>query len=237
MITKTVSVVPAPRSSVRHLARWAAEDCIPGSVVLNIGAGADRSGVLKPLLRRSPYVVGVDPDHAVLRNASLDERHQMSLEEFASTNTGRFDVALAVYVLEHVENPAAFTAACSRILRPTGCFFGVTLNITHYFGATTWALSRLGRTDSVLERLKPGEDVHQHHFPPEYRLNSIATITRHLEAASFRSVEFRCYDATDRYQWYLPRALSWIAPAYTRTVYAIGDARWMGHLSFRAARS
>ncbi len=236
MIAKTACVVPAPRHTVRHLARWAAEDCTRGAAVLNIGAGADQCGVLDPLLVCSPHLVGVDPDEAVLRNLSLDERHQMPLEEFATTAVERFDLALAVYVLEHVEDPAGFVAAVGTVLKPTGTFLGLTPNLTHYFGASTWALARLRCSDRVLVRLKPGVDVLEHHFPPQYRLNTIDTITRHLQGAGFRSVQFRCYDATNRYRWYLPGGLKWFSPAYTRLAYTVGDPRWMGHLAFRASR-
>jgi hypothetical protein len=43
----------------------------------------------------------------------------------------------------------------------------------------------------------------------------------------------RCYDATDRYQWYLPSGLQWFPPAYTRFAYAVGRPGLMGHLTFR----
>lgn len=95
------------------------------------------SGSLRHLLRRSPYVVGVDPDEAIERNASLDERHRMTLEEYAADNVARFDIALAVYVLEHVAQPREFMAACARVLKPGGRLFGLTPNVHQYFGATT----------------------------------------------------------------------------------------------------
>lgn len=236
MIATSVDVIPAPRSSVHALARWAAEDCPAGSRVLNIGAGEDWSGPLRPLLRRSPYLVGVDPDGAIERNDSLDERHRMTLEEYARDTGARFDLALAVYVLEHVADPAAFTSACARVLEPGGRLFGLTPNVHQYFGATTWALSRLGWTDRALERLKGHAGVHHHHFRTEYRMNSVRTISRHLDAAGFRSVEFRCYDAPARYAWYLPNGLKWFPPAYSRLAYAVGSPRLMGHLAFRAVR-
>jgi SAM-dependent methyltransferase len=236
MIANTATVVSPPRDSVRHLARWAVASCEPGPRVLNIGAGADRSGGLGPLATLSPYLVGVDPDDAILRNQSLRERHQMSVEEFARDHAAEFDVAVALYVLEHVTDPAAFAAACARVLRPGGAFFAVTLNVRQYFGATTWALSRIGMTDRLLVSLKGGEEVHGHHFPPEYKLNSIRSVTRHFGAAGFRSAEFRCYDATERYAWYLPASLRWFPTVYTRFAYAVGSPALMGHLSFRLVR-
>lgn len=236
MIESTVQVVEAPRSSVRSFLRWVAASCEPGDRVLDVGAGVSRSGALTPLTRKPVHLVGVDPDGAIDLNGALDERHMMSLERFAEDHPGEFDAAFAVYVLEHVSSPAAFMAACARVLRPGGTFFALTPNVRQYFGATTWALTRLGLTDRVLERLKGHEEVHEHHFPPEYRLNSMRTLRRHLDSAGFSAVDFRCYDETARYGWYLPDGLQWVAPAYTRVAYGIGRGCLMGHLSLRAVK-
>lgn len=236
MIEATVQVVEAPHRSVRAFLRWVAESCDPGSRVLDVGAGANRSGALTPLTRKAVHLVGVDPDPAIERNGHLQERHRTSLERFAEDHPAEFDAAFAVYVVEHVADPEAFMAACSRVLKPGGAFYALTPNVRQYFGATTWALSRLGLSDWVLERLKGHEEVHDHHFPAQYRLNSMRTLRRHLEAAGFSEVEFRCYDDTARYGWYLPAGLRWVAPVYTRFAYGVGRGCLMGHLSLRAVK-
>ncbi len=236
MISSAVTVVEPPQHVVRHLARWMSAYCEPGAAVLNIGAGEDRSGALTPLVRRAPHLVGVDPHEAIHRNESLDEQHQMSLEEFAADHQREFDLAFAVFVLEHVDEPAAFAQACERVLKPGGSLFALTLNVLQYFGAMTWALSRMGLSDHVLELLKGHDEVHDHHFPPEYRLNSVRSVSRYFEGAGFDSVEFRCYDAAERYQWYLPPGLRWFSTAYNRMAYAVGSPSLMGHLAFRAVK-
>jgi SAM-dependent methyltransferase len=233
-LMSTVTVVPPPQDTVRHFARWVAGSVRPGAPVLNVGAGADLSGQLRPLTRRRPYLVGVDPDGAIEANSSLAERHRMRLEDFASCNECRFDVVLSVYVLEHVTDPAGFAAAVARVLRPGGEWFSLTLNVRHYFGATTWAMSRLGVADRLLRRLEAGRVGHDHHFPPEYRVNSLSALRRTCAEAGFERLEVRCYDATERYQWYLPRPVSWFAPAWTKFAYAVGRPELMGHLAFRA---
>lgn len=82
-----------------------------------------------------------------------------------------------------------------------------------------------------------GTQPHHHeHFRTEYRLNAVGRISRHLESAGFCSVEFRCYDQTARYAWYLPSGARWFPAAYTRFAYAVGSPQLMGHLSFRAVR-
>jgi SAM-dependent methyltransferase len=158
----------------------------------------------------------------------------MPLEEFAASNAGRFDVVLSIYVIEHVSDPAAFAAASARVLRPGGDWFGLTLNVRHYFGGTTWAMSRIGAADWLLHRLEGDRVGHEHHFPPEYRLNSVRALRRVCADAGFSRLEVRCYDATERYRWYLPGGLQWFAPAWTTFAYAVGRPGLMGHLTFRA---
>jgi SAM-dependent methyltransferase len=237
VLTTTVTVVAPPQNPVRQLAQWASESCTQGASVLNVGAGSNVSGAMQPLLRRGPYLVGVDPDAAIEHNVTLAERHRMHIEEFAENHPGRFDMVLSTYVLEHVEHPAEFAAACAHVLRPGGVWFALTLNVRHYFGATTWALSRLNAADRVLHWLKADELVHEHHFPTVYRFNSQAVIRRECASAGFDSIDFRCYDAPRSYQWYMPATLNWLPPAYSRMAYAIGSAQMMGHLTFRATKA
>jgi SAM-dependent methyltransferase len=234
LISKTVTVVPPPRRSVAGFAGWVAESCSEGMRVLDIGAGRSRSGALRPITRQKPYLVGVDPDVSINDNVVMDECFHMSLEEFAPDHAEQFDVAFAVYVLEHVADPGAFVSACARVLKPGGELFGLTLNMHQYFGLMTWATSRLGLSEKLLAKLKTPEVIDSYHFRTEYRLNSIRSLTRRLDEAGFRSVEFRCYDDTRRYAWYLPERLHWFARGYTRAAYVVGSAELMGHLSFRA---
>ena len=117
MITRTVTAVPAPARGMHPFASWVALDVLPGSTVLNIGAGRNHSGELRPLLRRSPYIVGIDPHESIHDNRTVHERHQVTLQEFAEDNAERFDVIFSVYVLEHVADPDGFLAACALAKR------------------------------------------------------------------------------------------------------------------------
>jgi SAM-dependent methyltransferase len=236
LIDRKVSAVAPPNGGLAPFARWVAESCTPGATVLNVGAGRSKSGAMAAVSRRTPYLVGIDPDASIHDNQGLDERHQATIEEFADDNAGRFDVAFSVYVLEHVCEPDAFLSACARVLRPGGTFFGLTLNMYQYFGLITWASTRLRVAEPILVRLKGQERVDGYHFATQYRLNSVRRLSRGLEQAGFESVEFRCYDDARRYAWYLPERVACFAPWYSRMVYAVGTPRLMGHLMFRAVR-
>ena len=229
-------MVAAPAHPVRALARWAAQHCPDGGIVLDVGAGEHASGDLRPLRRRHVCLVGSDPDHAIEHNRALDERHRMTAEQLAEEHPGRYDVVLSIFVLEHVVDPAAFAGACARLLRPGGSWFALTLNVRHYFGATAWATHRLGVQAALLHRLKGDAAAHDHRFPTRYRLNSHRTVERVCRAAGFESVELRVYDAPERYAWYLPRPLDRLPAAYSSLAYKLGRPGLMGHLTFRAQR-
>jgi len=233
-ISREVIATPAPRGGVAGFAAWVAQECPQGGRVLNIGAGRNLSGRLRPVRRRAGHLVGIDPDPSIHANATVDEHHQASLEEYAQQDPEPFDLAFSVFVLEHVSDPGAFTAAGARVLRPGGALMGLTVNKWHYFGLATWAATRTGVSEPLLRRLRPHEEVAAYHFATEYRINTIHAMTAHLRRSGFTSVEFRCWDLPTMYEPYLPAPVRGFATAYDRWAYRIGSPHLMGHITFLA---
>jgi SAM-dependent methyltransferase len=231
-----VSVTPPPQRPVRAFARWVAA-CTPlNGSVLNVGGGCNASGRFPAVRRRAGRLVSVDPHASVHEDSDADEHWQQTLEDFAPGHAEQFDVAFAVYVLEHVTDPTTFTRATARVLRRGGTFLAITPSLWHYFGMATWATTRLGLDEWLLPRLREPEQVSEYHFRTEYRLNSIRSLTHHLEDAGFSSVEFRMWDLPRLYEPYLPDAVKWFAPTWSRAAYALGRPNLMGHLTVRADR-
>jgi 2-polyprenyl-3-methyl-5-hydroxy-6-metoxy-1,4-benzoquinol methylase len=236
MVSLTVISAPPSEHPVHDFALSVAEACSPGARVLEVGAGTHHSGRLKPVLARRPHLVAIDPDPRVLDDPVADERVVADVQTYAAQRPEPYDVAFAVYVLEHVADPQGFLDACAGLLRPGGSFFALTLNVHHYFGGTTWALSRLHVEERVLHRLHR-EGAHAHdHCRTEYRLNSVRALRRTAGHAGFADGEIRCFEAPRNYGWYLPRGTGWVAPLWTRAVYAAGLPSLMGHLSVRLVR-
>lgn len=233
-IRSQVRAVPSPHAAVAGFARWVAHECPPDARVLNIGAGCNLSGSLSPVRRHAAVLVGVDPDPSIHDNTTLDERHCLSLEDYAATAPDPFDLAFSVFVLEHVADPRTFTRACAQVLRPGGVLMGMTVNMWHYFGLATWAATRAGVADRLLPHLRPREQVDHYHFATEYRINTIRAMMRHLENSGFESVEFRCWDLPSMYEPYLPPPVRGVAGLYNKAVYRLGSAHLMGHITFRA---
>lgn len=230
-------IVAAPADPVLALTRWAARHCPRGGTVLDVGAGEHASGSLAPLKRRGACLVGTDPDPAIERNLSLAERHLLPVEALGPEHDGRYDVVLSIFVLEHVEDPPAFAAACARVLKPGGSWFALTPNVRHYFGATACVSQRLGIQPRLLHLLAGHEEGHHHHrFPTHYRFNSSRTVERVCRDVGFADLDVRVYDAPDRYAWYLPAPVDRLPAHYSAVVYRLGLASMMGHLSFRAVR-
>lgn len=213
---------------------WIAADCASDMVVLDIGAGYDRNQVdaaLKPLVAR---LVGVDPAETIVENPALDERHRMTLEEFARSENRQFDVILASWVLEHLADPGAFFATCRRLLKPGGTFYAITPNLWHYFGLITKTTATLGVDDWILRQLMGAERKDEYHYPTQYRSNSIPALKRALAEAGFQSVEFRCSDNPGNYDYVVPPRLRFVPRLYSRLVYRLGLPVLMGRLMVRA---
>ena len=230
-ISVSVTAVPPPRRPVRWFDRWVAQSMPVGAAALSIGAGANRSGDLRRVRTRAGKLVGVDPSDRIQHNMGVDERYQQSLELFAPGHAGEFDVAFSVFVLEHVADPDGFARSSAQVLRPGGTLMGLTVNKWHYFGFTTWAVTRLGVSEWLLGKVRDDVD---YHYPTEYRCNTVGAVSRVLAQAGFRSVEFRMWDLPRLYLPYLPTPVVGAAPLWNRAVYRLGQPRLMGNLTFKA---
>src|SRR5690242_6149813 len=97
-------------------------DCLKGLRILDIGCGG---GILsEPLARLGGEVVGADPSpenieiaraHAEQSGVSVDYR-ATTAEELAAQNE-RFDIVLAMEVVEHVTDVNAFVSTCASMVK------------------------------------------------------------------------------------------------------------------------
>jgi SAM-dependent methyltransferase len=229
-----VGVTPPPSRPVREFGRWVAQSTPKGAAVLNVGGGCNASGRFPAIHHRARKLVAIDPSARVFRNNDADECHRATLEDFSDDHAGAFDVAFAVFVMEHVTDPTAFVDAAAHVLKPGGVFMAITLNRWHYFGLSTWAASRLGLDEWLLRQVRDPQDVDRYHFRTEYRINSIRSTSKHLQRAGFSSVEFRMWDLPEMYAPYLPGRLKGFATAWNKAAYRIGHPSLMGHLTFKA---
>jgi 2-polyprenyl-6-hydroxyphenyl methylase/3-demethylubiquinone-9 3-methyltransferase len=129
---------------------------LDGLTLVDIGCGG---GVLsEPLSRLGAEVTGLDPAptniavaraHAERGGLAIDYREE-TIESVVASGR-RFDVVLAMEVVEHVADVEAFVAACCAAVRPGGLLVMATLNRT----LKSYALAIVG-AEYVLRWLPKG---------------------------------------------------------------------------------
>jgi 2-polyprenyl-6-hydroxyphenyl methylase / 3-demethylubiquinone-9 3-methyltransferase len=107
-------------------------NCLSGLRILDIGCGA---GLLcEPLTRLGALLIGIDPSasniaaaklHADKGHLSIDYRCT-SVEEMDVRE--RFDIVLAMEVIEHVADIGPFLSRCAGMLKPGGLMVVSTIN-------------------------------------------------------------------------------------------------------------
>lgn len=214
---------------------WVAALATAESTLLDIGAGDgddDYTALVRPLVSR---MVGVDPAAAPRSGSLLDEMHAQSIESFALGGHERFDLALAVYVVEHISDPGGFLTAARRCLRPGGSLFLVTPNLWHYFGLAAKASAILGVDDRLLALTRAAHPGHDHvgHFRVAYKMNSVASLARHAGAAGFQSLEVRHLENPSIFETYFPGRLAALPRLYSSALHLIGAKRAFGTLICR----
>ncbi|MGP8122763.1 MAG: bifunctional 2-polyprenyl-6-hydroxyphenol methylase/3-demethylubiquinol 3-O-methyltransferase UbiG [Xanthobacteraceae bacterium] len=105
---------------------------LSGLRMLDIGCGA---GLLcEPFARLGAQVVGIDPSETNIAVARLHAAKSTLLIDYRCTTVEemdpreRFDVVLAMEVIEHVTDVGAFLDRCAALMKPSGLLAVATLN-------------------------------------------------------------------------------------------------------------
>jgi 2-polyprenyl-6-hydroxyphenyl methylase/3-demethylubiquinone-9 3-methyltransferase len=110
-------------------------NCLSELRILDIGCGA---GILcEPLTRLGAKVLGADPAekniavaklHAAQGELSIDYR--VTAAEALADAGERFDIVLAMEVVEHVSDVKLFVSRCAEMVKPGGLMIAATINRT-----------------------------------------------------------------------------------------------------------
>ena len=123
-------------AACRHFGRDSKRlDCLSGLRILDIGCGA---GILsEPLARIGARMVGADASatnikmaEAHARKSSLDIDYREVTAEALADAGERFDVVLAMEVVEHVADMGLFVKRCAEMVKPGGLMLTATINRT-----------------------------------------------------------------------------------------------------------
>lgn len=110
-------------------------DCLKGLRILDIGCGG---GILsEPLARLGATVVGADPSETNIEAAKLHAAASDLVIDYRCTTAEaladageRFDIVLAMEVVEHVADVPLFVRRCAEMVKPDGLMIAATLNRT-----------------------------------------------------------------------------------------------------------
>lgn len=107
---------------------------LQGLRILDIGCGA---GLLsEPLARLGAQVTGIDPSETNIAAAKVHAERSHTLVDYRATtveamnNRQRFDIVLAMEVVEHVTDVGLFLEQCAGLMKPSGMMVVSTLNRT-----------------------------------------------------------------------------------------------------------
>jgi 2-polyprenyl-6-hydroxyphenyl methylase / 3-demethylubiquinone-9 3-methyltransferase len=123
-------------AACRHFARNSKHlDCLKDLRILDIGCGG---GILcEPLARLGAAMVGADPAEKNIAAAKLHaEESELAIDYRATTAEAladageRFDVVLAMEVVEHVADVKLFVRRCAEMVKPGGLMIAATINRT-----------------------------------------------------------------------------------------------------------
>lgn len=135
-------------------------NCLQGLHILDIGCGA---GLLcEPMARLGARVIGLDPSQANIAAARMHADRSHLLIDYRATTVEamdtreRFDIVLAMEVIEHVADLGLFLDRCSSLMKPAGLMVVSTLNRT----MKSFALAIVG-AEYILRWLPRG--THQWH--------------------------------------------------------------------------
>jgi len=107
---------------------------LKGKMVVDVGCGG---GILaENMALKGAHVLGIDMGEAPLSVAQLHklesgaelDYQQITAEELAEQEPGKYDVVTCMEMLEHVPDPSSVIAACSKLVKPGGHVFFTTLN-------------------------------------------------------------------------------------------------------------
>jgi len=104
------------REQLRHLAREQRRTC----PVLDLGCGTGYGSALLSQAEQAARVVGLDrarPGRESRHSRAIFVRGDLNCLPFAAEG---FDLVVSFQVIEHLEDPSAYLAGISRVLRPEG---------------------------------------------------------------------------------------------------------------------
>ena len=191
--------------------------------VLDIGCGKgfdDDPKFQTVLAAECDAYLGVEPDKTVAPNPIIQTVHQCFFEE-ALIEPSSIDIAFAVMVLEHLENPQWFWDKVYEVLREGGVFWGFTMDSRHMLAKTSILMKNLKIKDIYLNFLHGvrGESRYDN-YPVYYRSNNPTQIEQ--LTSRFHSRTVLNFHKIGQLDYYIPKSLRWIGWGFDKYIHGRG---------------
>jgi ubiquinone/menaquinone biosynthesis C-methylase UbiE len=148
----------------------------PHMTVLNLGCGPG-AGLIH--FDREVYsMVGLDPDSAIAFNQRLTHRVR-GIAEALPFRGEAFDLVYMDWVVEHLPSPNQTVGEVFRVLKPNGRLLFRTGNLFHY----SYAVASF--TPHWFHKVFLNGNNHRDPYPTYYRMNTVRSVRRAMEAAGF----------------------------------------------------
>ncbi len=158
----------------------------PATRILDLGCG--RGGLIEQLPSPKPWVVGADPDwHSLIEHRVTTLPRAAALSDALPFTDRSFDLVVASWLLEHLEQPQTTLLQIARVLRNGGRFVFITPNGRHPLTVVNRVFGRAGRLQKRLVDRAYGRDEGDT-FPTHYRVNTPGAVERLALAAGLRVV-------------------------------------------------
>jgi SAM-dependent methyltransferase len=202
------------------------------STLLNAGCGRGAGFPIEPddlaaYRGGGGIVLGCDVDPGAAANPYVDRFILAQTDIPWPLDPEAVDLVLADWVLEHLDDPAAFVGECFRVLRPGGVMLARTLQ--------AWSIPGIGATlvpnrfHSRLTHWLAQDTAEEDVFPTRMRVNTYAAIASTFGEAGFRW-EIRFGDGLSGYC----RRWPWLEKTAQRAEELL--PRWMAHTAIIEAR-
>lgn len=191
------------------------------NVIVEVGCGRGapvdpegRGRRLHDLRGPGRQVIGIDVDPIGKVNPVLDE-FRLIEDDHWPLDDASVDLVYSDWTLEHVENPEAFVAELTRVLRPGGAFVARSVSRHSLLSLGARLVPNTSHT-KVLSRLQPNRDE-QDVFPTAYRMNSVSALKRLFDRDYEWAVSFHTghEQYVGRWRW-LARLVAAIEPHVPR---------------------
>lgn len=196
----------------------------PNMRVLDFGAGrgaglqedtCDFRRNLRVLRGKVERVIACDVDEAVLDNPGADEAVVIKLNESLPFESASFDLIIADFVFEHINNPALIAAEFRRVLKRGGWICARTPNKYCMISLVTHMIHN-SRHSHVLRWVQPERQA-MDIFPTVFKLNTKRAIAAFFPHTDFENFTYR-YEAEPSYffnssaMFALMLLINWLTP-------------------------